>query len=182
MSILQLPLSIVSYSLVNGNVNSNYFFPPFQWQWQYQYRAWDNFNGNVNCNFFLIQFQCQYQLVFKGNININGNANFWNLFESMSILCQSMAILTFQFQWQCQLFRDYIVNCQWQYQYRQNVNIDTTEMSISMAPSILQYGPDKQLSPCEIQSCSDMSKMLGHPLLVPKIYQKMVKTHSKSLL
>ena len=45
---------------------------------------------------------------------------------------------------------------------------------------MIQYGPDKQLSPCEIQSCSDMSKILGHPLLVPKIYQKMVKTHSKS--
>ena len=133
MSISQLPLSIVSYSLVNGNVNSNYFFPPFQWQWQYQYRAWDNFNGNVNCNFFLIQFQCQcqYQLFFNCNFNINGNANFWNLFESMSILCQSIAILTFQFQWQCQLFRVYIVNCQWQYQYRQNVNINGTFNTIA---------------------------------------------------
>ena len=88
--------------------------------------------------------------------------------------------IAWQFCWSGSPFGS-IREIHWHFQMAHLKAFGTLRNNMASGHIFIQYGPDKQLSPCEIQSCSDMSKMLGHPLLVPKIYQKMVKTHSKSL-
>ena len=49
------------------------------------------------------------------------------------MVSQSITIETYQYQWQCQLFQQGIINCQCQYQYLKNVNTNGSSILLLMS-------------------------------------------------
>ena len=53
------------------------------------------------------------------------------------MISHSIAIETYQYQWQCQLFQQGIINCQCQYQYLKNVNTNGSSILLLMSETAL---------------------------------------------